>query len=69
MTSRKDAVDLAGETEELPPKPFPAMTDEQWAEHVKGLREAIANWDPETFVTLKEYMEGRGIVSENDVRQ
>ena len=62
---RKDAVDLAGEAGSLPPKPFASMTDEQWEEHVKGLREAMANWNPGSFLTLEEAMEKLGIETED----
>ena len=41
------------------------MTDEQWAEHVKGLREIIENWDPATFITLEEAMRKLGIELED----
>ena len=65
MAAHKETVESAAQSDVLPPKPFDSMADEQWAEHVKGLREIIENWDPATLMTLEEAMGKLGIQLED----
>ena len=65
MTNREDSIKLAPEAETIPPKPFPSMSDEQWARTVKGLRQTLENWDPSKMITLEEASEKLGIKPED----
>lgn len=61
MATQKGTEESPAEADSLPLKPFSSMTDEQWADHVRGLQEIIENWDSATFMTLEEAMEKLGI--------